>query len=57
MFYRIRLVIRMKRAFTIIESIFMIVTIFVFTLLCLGIMHKKGWWPFHPRPEKVAVGH
>lgn len=43
----------MKRGFTIIESFFMLAAIFVFTWICLGVLHKKGQWPF--KPSKAAV--
>jgi len=44
----------MRSGFTVIESVFMIVALFVFTWLCLGVLNKRQMWPFE-RTEPAAA--
>lgn len=41
------------RGFSAIESLFMLVAIFAFTWICLGMLHKDGRWPFKPNKPRV----
>jgi hypothetical protein len=38
-------------AFTIPESLAMLVALFIFTFMCLGVAKKKQLWPFAEKPD------